>query len=151
MRASVLAALLFTVGCADLPEGWEDAEPIPDFYQRQCAGGDPYEDYDERVEASATADAVSVDYLEAHFRCAQDVEGFYKRSGDQVDVLVQPVDMNPSQVAGCDCLYDINMTLPVEPPSTVTVYRRWDNLNSPNDPVKIATVEASSSGADTGG
>lgn len=137
--------LLVLVGCTDLPEGWEDAEPIDDFYQRACGDGDPYaEESNERVEAEGTPDVISVDYLEAHFRCAQSVEGFFKVNGDAVDVLVQPVDMDPSSVAACDCLYDIYMTLPVEPPASLTLYRRWDNLNDPNDPVEIGSVEVAS-------
>jgi hypothetical protein len=56
-------------------------------------------------------------------------------------VLVQPIDMNPSAVAACDCLYEIRMTVPVEVPATVTLYRRWDALNEPNDPVEIGSVD----------
>lgn len=142
MRYATMSAFAFMMGCVDLPEGWEDAEPIPDFYQRQCSGGDPYGETNERIEAESTADAIGLDYLEAHFRCAQTVEGFYKTDGDTVEVLVQPEDMNPRMVAACDCLYDISMTLPVAPPMTVTLFRRWDNINDPNDPVEIGTVEA---------
>lgn len=137
----VISAALLLAGCGnDLPPGWEGAERIEDLYQRECSG-DPYTGGDERVEAEATPDAIGVDYLDAHFRCEQKVEGFFKTSGDRVDVLVQPIDMNPSAVAACDCLYDIRMTLPVTAPATVTLYRRWDALNEPNDPVEIGSVD----------
>lgn len=137
----VMFAGLVLVGCgSDLPPGWEGAERIEDFYQRECSG-DPYNGGDERVEAEATPDAIGVDYLDAHFRCEQKVEGYYKTSGGRVDVLVQPIDMDPSAVAACDCLYDIRMTVPVEAPVRLTLYRRWDALNEPNDPVEIGSVD----------
>ena len=48
------------------------------------------------------------------FRCAQSVEGFWLAEHDTLHVLVQPIDMDPSEVAGCDCLYDLSMTVPGE-------------------------------------
>jgi hypothetical protein len=81
-------------------------------------------------------------YQDAHFRCVQEVEGFFKTAGDSVDILVQPIDMDPSGTAGCDCGYKI--TLVVEPvasgPHVTTLYRRWDNHNNPNNPVPISTA-----------
>jgi hypothetical protein len=144
MRWIRLATMVLAIslrGCTEgLPPGWEDAEPIEDFHQRECSG-DPYGASHERVEAESTADAIGVDYLEAHFRCEQKVEGFFKTRGAHVEVLVQPVDMDPSAVAACDCLYDIRMTVPVEAPVSLTLFRRWDNQNEPNDPVEIGSVD----------
>jgi hypothetical protein len=83
-------------------------------------------------------------YLDAHFRCEQSVEGFLRESGSAVDLLVQPIDMNPTSVAMCDCLYEIVMI--VKPLAAgqhdVTLYRRWDAINEPNDPVLIGTAQA---------
>lgn len=135
-----MSLLLLAVACApDLPEGWEDAEPIADFTQSGC-GGDPYEDSEPVVSATATDGSVDVAWDNAHFRCSQDVEGFYKTDGDALSVLVQPIDMHPSSVAKCDCLYAIDMGVPVAATS-VTVWRRWDAINDPNDPVEMTTVE----------
>lgn len=140
-RLAALAALPLAACGPDLPEGWEDAEPIDDFVQRACEG-DPYAGTPATVTAQAADGAVDVVYDKAHFRCAQDVEGFYRADGAAVSVLVQPVDMDPEMVAKCDCLYTIEMGIPVAA-ETVTVFRRWDNINDPNDPVEegTATVE----------
>lgn len=46
------------------------------------------------------------------FRYAQPVTGYVRVSGNAVDVLVQPADMNPSSVSKCDCLYDISLHIP---------------------------------------
>lgn len=124
----------------DLPAGWEDAQPVLDLTQSPC-DGDPYGENDERVEATAEGSNLAVDYLEAHFRCAQEVEGFYREDADTVDVLVQPIDMDPRAVAGCDCLYNVSMTVPVAAPVSLTLFRRWDNINDPNDPVEIGSVD----------
>jgi hypothetical protein len=83
-----------------------------------------------------------VKYDHAHFRCAQDVEGFVKRGGDAIDLLVQPIDMAPDAVAGCDCLYDISMSVPAPKGDySLTLYRRWDSINKPNDPVAVGATE----------
>ena len=71
------------------------------------------------------------------------MEAFYRLAGGGIEVLVQPVDMDPSVVAGCDCLYDVDMEVSLDvdlSPESVGVYRRWDNLNDDNEPVLIGTV-----------
>ncbi len=146
MTRTMLAVLFASLaaGCqliADLPAGWEDAEPVSSLVQAEC-DGDPYEGSNEMVDATPGIDAVDVSYTEAHFRCAQDVEAFYLLEGDVLSILVQPIDMDPGAVAGCDCLYDIDLSVDVETttPLTVELYRRWDNINDPNDPVYIGTA-----------
>jgi hypothetical protein len=49
--------------------------------------------------------------------------------------------MHPEVVAGCDCLYDIAMRVHDVDPDVVSLYRRWDDINDPNDPVLVDTVE----------
>jgi hypothetical protein len=136
--------MLLGAGCGpDLPEGWEDARPVDTLTQTECLGIDPYEEHDERVEGDISSSPLEVSLREGHFRCEQEVEGFYKVDGSEVDVLLQPVRMNPKSVAKCDCLYDIDITLSLEvdlAPEALTLYRRWDNLNEPNDPVEIGTL-----------
>lgn len=135
--------LLTLVGCgADLPEGWEDAVPIADLVQHECAGN-PYEDYDERVEVEFI-EPVEVAYREAHFRCEQDVEAFARIDGTVLGVLVQPVDLHPNAVPDCDCLYDVTMRVAEFEgvPSEVGLWRRWDALNEPNAPVFIGSASA---------
>lgn len=131
--------LIFLLGCGpDLPEGWEDAEPIADFAQTDC-GESPYDGYEVLLSATAAGGGVDLVYDHAHFRCEQEVEGFYRVDGDRLSVLVQPVDMHPSVVAACDCLYTVTMGLP-ETGAEVEVWRRWDDINDPNDPVSVGTV-----------
>jgi len=132
-------------GPADLPSGWGSADRISDLTQTECEG-DPYGDtgsgdYDERGTFTAGVGSLEVVYDDAHFRCAQDVEGFARRSGRTLDVLVQPIDMDPDPVAGCDCLYTVTMEITDLPAGdyAVSLSRRWDNINDDNDPVLIAT------------
>ncbi len=134
---------LSLVGCgADLPAGWEDAEPVASLSQGECAGS-PYDTgVVVEVEADFGADPLEVDASNVHFRCEQDVEAFWKQDGATVEVLVQPIDMNPSVVARCDCLYDLEIVVgsPEGEVSEVVVWRRWDALNDPNDPVEVGRV-----------
>lgn len=128
---------------ADLPDGWEAAERVEAFHQAPC-GGSALENASENLEASAAASGIAVSYDHAHFRCAQSVEGFVRRTSAALDLLVQPIDMNPSKVAGCDCLYDISMQVPAARGDyRLTLYRRWDNMNHPNDPLQIGATDIS--------
>lgn len=138
--------ILLVAACnVDLPEGWEDAEPVDELIQSSCGGdtgGGLPSAYDTGnaayIEAEGGEDQLLVRYYLAHFRCEQEVEGFYKTSSGAVDLLVQPQDMDPNEVAGCDCLYDVYMQVkPIEAckDCTVSVYRRWDNINDDNAPV----------------
>lgn len=149
LLACLCAALWFSA-CAsdsrdadaiDLPPGWEAAERIEELMQMPC-GGSALTDSGDSADWNTTADGVSVHYDRAHFRCVQEVEGFVKRGNDALDVLVQPVDMSPQAVAGCDCLYKISMVVPAPKGHyQFTLYRRWDSANKPNDPVKIGGSE----------
>jgi hypothetical protein len=138
-------AALLVVGCggADLPEGWEDAEAIEGLTQSECKAGVSEDTVQEALVATPERGAVHIEYRAAHFRCDQGVEGFVRTAGGRVDVLVQPVDMDPGAVAGCDCRYDIDMAIKGLSKGAVAVelYRRWDNLNEPNDPKKIGSAE----------
>ncbi len=136
---NLVALTLF--GCGpDLPAGWEDATPVVSLRQSEC-DGNPYETFDERVE-SELGTPLTVDVYETHFRCAQDVEAYWRPVGAGVEVLVQPIDMSPKDVAACDCLYDLNIEVsePEEPVTTLEVFRRWDSLGDANEPVSIGTI-----------
>ncbi|HCF61207.1 MAG TPA: hypothetical protein DFS52_24820 [Myxococcales bacterium] len=142
MRA-LFGALAFAVaaaGCsgADLPKGWEDAERVS-LNQGECEGN-PYEGEQSSVQVSAFSKGIDVACRKAHFRCEQEVEAFVRESDGRIDLLFQPVDMDPGTVAKCDCLYDLTVALEKDPGSyEVRVFRRWDNLNEPNEPVKIGS------------
>jgi hypothetical protein len=136
--------MLAAIGCgdtADLPAGWQAAEHIEDFEQAPC-GGSALGGVPETITAAATTHGLRIDYAHAHFRCAQDVEGFVRRSTDTIDVLVQPVDMSPAAPVRCDCLYDVVANVRAAPGSyALTVYRRWDNVNQPNAPSVVDVVD----------
>lgn len=142
----LLVFALFSGACSssdssDLPEGWGGANRVKSLVQEVCPNSD-MDFADESASFSGDTGSVGVLYQDAHFRCEQDVDGFFKTAGDAVDILVQPIDMNPKSTAGCDCGY--NITFVVDPvssgPHMVSLYRRWDNITTPNDPVKITAA-----------
>lgn len=125
----------------DLPAGWEDAVLIPGLVQTPCGGSALGNGPKDTLRANIEGSQVAIAYDHAHFRCLQDVEAFAKRADHMLEVLVQPIDMHPRSVAKCDCLYDISMQLDVEPGALdVTLYRRWDELTHPSEPVSIGSV-----------
>ena len=134
-RTLVVFGGLFVFGCAeDLPPGWEGAERVTKLTQSECKGNS-FES-----ESSATFHPakrkLTLEYDHAHFRCQQEVEGFYKDGGGMLEVLVQPVDMDPGEVAACDCIYDIDIVIEslASGSRQAVLYRRGDNINVPNDP-----------------
>jgi hypothetical protein len=145
-KFSVIAVVALGLGgCAsdtespDLPAGWENAERVSNLIQLDCAGS-ALEEHDERATFQPSDGSLDVRYEDAHFRCEQEVEGFYKDSGDTLDILVQPIEMHPSSPVRCDCLYEITLTIePLAGSRQATLFRRWDDLNEPNDPVEIAS------------
>lgn len=132
--------LFLLFACADLPEGWEDARRIEGFEQKACEG-DPYDDsITDQVTATPAGGGVGFVWENAHYRCAQDVEGFYRFDGPLLQVLVQPVDMHPTTVAGCDCLYRVGFSVDGAEDGW-ELWRRWDALNEPNAPELVARSE----------
>ena len=142
-----LPALL--AGCEpDLPEGWEDAVAVDDFTQEECDGSPMDTGWESTVSATAVDPGIRVVGDNLPFRCEQEVEGFYRAEfldsdpmKHEVAILVQPVDMDPRSVAMCDCLYRVEASVPEAPPAKVYLYRRWDNINDPNDPVLVGSIE----------
>jgi hypothetical protein len=131
--------LLLLAACADLPEGWEDAQPIADLEQAACESGAYDTGVVSEVTATATDGSVDVTATEVQFRCSQAVEGFWRASGEGADVLLQAVVMNPSSVAKCDCLYDFAMVVPTGA-SAVTVYARGDHQSGRDEPSEVGTA-----------
>lgn len=134
----MLPTLLTLLGaCADLPEGWQGASRIDDLDQAACDSGLADTDWDEDATATATAERVEIVYLPVIFRCAQDVEGFWREADGHVEVLVQPQVMHPRVVAGCDCRYRVRADVWAPGASRFSAWRRWDGLNDDNDPVLV--------------
>jgi hypothetical protein len=136
------AAALFGACGADLPAGWEGADPVDALVQRDC-DGNPYEDYTSTVSADFGESPLAVSVGDVPFRCAQAVSGYWRVVEGDVEVLLQPTDMKPSGVAGCDCLYDVDVAIALEDdvePDMVRVFRRWDVLNDPNPVEAVGDV-----------
>lgn len=146
-----LAVLVLTCPIAacgpavDLPEGWEGAVGIEDFIQYACDGSPSDDGWTSTVTATAIQPGLRVIGNDLPFRCEQEVEGYYRVDGEAVDLLVQPVDMDPEEVAACDCLVEVEAGVPEEPPATVSLYRRSDhygqNDDAPSVPEWIGSVD----------
>jgi hypothetical protein len=134
-----------TYGSADLPLEWESAARIERFRQSGCGNSPAAVGPAESIDSTVAGGAIDIKYGHAPFRCEQDVEGFVRQTGNALDVLIQPIDMNPRQPTSCDCLYELGMTLPARAGRykpgeyTLTVYRRWDNVVTDNHPVQVNT------------
>ncbi len=132
--------LVLAFGCFDLPPDFEGAHLIPDFHQAECSESAYDTGVGEPVATLAQNDSESsVAVGPVGFRCAQDVQGFWIEANDGLSVLVQPIDMNPAAVAGCDCLYDLTMTLP-SVTDRVEVWTRGDNQSGRSEPTLEATA-----------
>lgn len=144
-RVVLLAGVCLLASCrsTDLPGGWEDAQRVATLTQGPCGQVTYPIDPPESMVVSAQTGALKIGYYHAHYRCDQLVEAYYRTSGDKLELLVQPMNMDPGAGSNCECRYDIMMDLPMQTGSyDVTVYRRGDNDNGPKDPVEIATTEA---------
>lgn len=145
MRLPVLVCLLpLVIACGedgpDLPEGWEEAEPILEFEQSDC-GADPSEGYETGINVQVSSGAADVTWTNQPFRCEQPVEAYIRREGAGIDVLVQPVEIHPEEVVRCDCLYDLGMGFNMSDSETsITFYTRNDEAGGPSSPSRIGTV-----------
>ena len=145
LLASVMACTDATYGSADLPADWENSSRIERFRQSGCGNSPASVGPPEAIDVAVAAGTLDINYAYAPFRCQQNVEGFVRETGNALDILVQPVDMNPQQPTTCSCLYDLGLTLPARAGSykagdyTLTVYRRWDNVITDNPVVTVGT------------
>ena len=93
------------------------------------------------MSARAAAPGLRVTGEDLPFVGAEPVEGFYGRSGGQVDVLVQPVAMYPEEDSCTDPIR-IEAGVPEDPPATVRLYRRGHHeQGESDDPVLVGSVE----------
>lgn len=153
MLVGLAALSLGSVGCsdeapaptakADLPEGWANASPVNTFTQGSCTGSAYDPNVHEMLDVTTTPGLVTVGYHNAHFRCEQAVEGFFRTSSTDIELLVQPVDMNPASFAACDCLYEITAELAVRSGTySVGVFRRWDHKSGSDGLTSVGTMPA---------
>lgn len=139
---AVLAAFHTTAlpACVRLPMDWRGATRAEAFEQSGCTRTVELSQPG-RMKAYSEDGRLRIDFLDARFRCDQKLTGYFKVGGGKVDVLVQPVEMQPLTVAKCDCLYDIHLEVPRVAAGTyeIRLFRRWDNRHSPNDPVQVGS------------
>lgn len=124
-----LGAAMAACGTPDLPEGWQDAAAADEFVADEIGQTD-YEDPEVgAVYISGNLDRLEVRY-HASFPCTEDLEGFQRIDGQDVDLLVQPTDLHPDAVAGSDCTFDVDLTVLGLDDGTyhVRVYRRDNEL-----------------------
>jgi hypothetical protein len=129
-----------TAGTAtDLPPGFEGARSIV-LSQTTCA--EYVTDYLlvlDRLEWND--DQTGGRYHYAMFRCEQQVCGYLQNTGATYQLLIQPCEMHPGigDYSRCDCYYTLEFATPTGA-ETVEVWRRWDELVSPTEPVFIGTL-----------
>ena len=103
---AMVGVVFVPLGCSsgdktDLPPGWDDAQGMVTFSQSACSGPASMPGAaPESITVTPGTGSVAVAYHNAHFRCDQPVQGFVTVGGGHLNYLVQPTDMNPSQVAG---------------------------------------------------
>jgi hypothetical protein len=86
--------------------------------------------YDDTLSASLeitdNSDPVGATYFAASFRCFQEVCGYAMEDGGVAKVLVQPCDLNPREVARCDCRYDLSFEFPRPTGEAVEIWHGTD-------------------------
>lgn len=149
LPTSIIAALGCTdatYGVPDLPDDWQGATHVDRLTQSAC-GSDPTQGLPEAINLSTDAGTIEVAYAHAPFRCTQDVEAYLRKQQDTLDVLVQPVNLNPPVIARCSCQYDLSLVLPALKREhlaaghyQVNVFRRADHIgDESSEPVAVGT------------
>jgi len=127
----------------NLPEGWEEAELVNDFQQSECTG-EPGTGATEEINGVADATTMELSWTNTEFRCEQKVEAYLKRLGVTHELLVQPVEMEPDEVANCDCLYDLDAQWNISGDlESVRIFKRVDEFGGPSAPAQIAQLNLS--------
>ncbi len=124
-----LGATMLACGSPELPEGWEDATAADEFVAEELGETDFGDPDMGAVYISGNLDRLEARY-HASFPCTEELEGFQRVDGTNVDLLVQPTDLHPDAVAGSDCTFDIDFTLVDLDEGTyhVRLYRRDNDL-----------------------
>jgi hypothetical protein len=155
MRSKIsfaVSCLAFSSACSDetttrptdLPAEWEAAQRVKMFSQGACTGSAYDPNVHETLDVTAESGSVNIAYHNAHFRCSQTVEGFVRADPGTLDVLVQPVDMNPATIAKCDCLYEITIALDAGAGTyTVQLSRRWDHKSGSDGVTLVGSASVS--------
>lgn len=139
------AVVVLLVACggqeSNLPEGWEEASLIVDFAQTVCLDEvDSDEEIVEEIRVNAQSGAAVISWKNVVFRCEQPLEAYLRR-GNQLDVLVQPVDLFPEDIVRCDCRYDLDFAFNIgEGERRFGFFVRRDQVGGSSSPSLVGTV-----------
>ncbi|MCB9638101.1 MAG: hypothetical protein H6728_00100 [Myxococcales bacterium] len=149
-----LAVLLFNPAC-----GPDNRIQTTALQQSACLSNqapepnkEPPNPYTTQPEVTLSKGTVTlnVSYKNVRFRCGQDatIEAFLDEGGI-VRVVAHPKDMNPSIVAGCDCLYDLGAQVGPLPAGKykVKIQRQTDNYGGSSETDDLRTEEVELTGA----
>ena len=140
-RLVLLTVALGAVECDtgpahDLPAGWAGARELP-VDQSACEAGGGVAPAGELMLMRGMG-RLRASYLGAQFRCQQRVCAYRLDGVGQVRVLVQPCEMDPTEVPRCDCLYRVGFDLTgVETGNSVELHRRWDRYGATSEPAPV--------------
>ena len=108
-------------------------------------GKEPPNPYNTKPEIAVTkaTSTLNVMYKNVRFRCEQKtlIEAFL--DGQILRVVARPIEMNPSVVAGCDCIYDLGAQVGPLPAGkyTLKVQRQTDNYGGKSETSDLHTQE----------
>ncbi len=127
------------LGCADLPVAFEGATPVPGFEQSGCLG-EPSPAIAAHGTITSITGGVDVWLADLPFRCEQRLEAFMLvEERTEVSLLVQPIDMDPEEVAKCDCLYEVTAHIVLTTGHyNMDVYIRGDHSSGHDSPKLVA-------------
>ena len=78
-----------------------------------------------------------VKFRDVAFRCKQPLDGFLRRSPDQIDLLLQPINMDPRDVAKCTCTFDVEADVVAKGTVAFSGFVRGDNYGGVQEPKQV--------------
>jgi hypothetical protein len=140
-RALVACALLVGVaqtGC-DRWGSLRGAVPLGNLRQSSCGRGKVAEP---TVEAKATSGHISAIAREVTFRCNQPAHALIRRGSKELELLVEPLDMDPTNIPKCICNYDLEFEIDglSRGTYTLTVFHRGDHQWDTQDAVRVGSA-----------
>jgi hypothetical protein len=139
-KVFVLVAVLLaaTQGACDRWSSLRGAVPLGTLRQSTCGHGSARQ----AVEARATSGRISAIAREVTFRCDQAAHALIRRGSKEVEVLVEPLDMDPKNIPKCICNYDVEFDIDGLSKGTyaLTVFHRGDHQWDTQDAVRIGSA-----------
>ena len=140
--SAVIGVLFLMVpGCLALvlPEGWEEAIQADSFRWEELGTVDSVEWAGfGTMQLFGNYDSIDVNYQDS-FPCTEQLRAFVRVDGEQIDLLVQPVDLHPSAVAGSNCVMEMTVHAPdlEQGRYSIALYRRDNDVVDPDMAVRL--------------